>query len=71
MLFPQQLDEVGDGLEEPEGAGSIGAVARLHASEKLALHPGQVCEGAENEVDDEERLDQIDPPRLIEVVRHA
>ena len=64
-LLADQLDEVGDRLEEPERAGAVRAVAELHAPEHLALDPGHVGERAEQQVDDQERLDRGDPPGLV------
>src|SRR5581483_4666221 len=63
-LLADELDEVGDRLQEAELAGPVGPVAELHPSHHLALDERQVGEQAEEEVDDEERLEQRDPPRL-------
>src|SRR5262249_6323188 len=63
-LLADELDQVGDRLEEAERAGAVRPVAELHPSEGLALEPGRVRERDHHEVDDEERLGQRDPPRL-------
>ena len=61
-LLADQLDEVGDRLQEPVGAGAVRAVAQLHPPHHLALGERQVREADEDEVDDDERLDRGDPP---------
>ena len=55
-LLADELDEVGDRLEEPERPGAVRPVAELHAAEELALEPGRVGEGDHDEVDDDEAL---------------
>src|SRR5262249_14547142 len=40
-------------------------VAELHPAEQLALEPGQVREADEQHVDDDDRLDDRDPPGLV------
>ena len=61
-LLADQLDEVGDRLQEPVGAGAVRAVAQLHPPHHLPLGERQVREADEDEVDDDERLDRGDPP---------
>src|SRR5205823_680983 len=50
--------------EEPVRSGAVRAVATLHPAEELALEEGRVRERDHHQVDDHERLDQRDPPRL-------
>ena len=69
-LLPDQLHEVGDGLQEPEGPRAVRPVAELHAPEQLALEPGRVRESEQDEVDDQERLDGVDPPGLVQLLGH-
>src|SRR5262249_17487610 len=64
-LLADELDEVGDRLQEPERAGPVGPIAELHAAEQLALQPGRVGERDHDQVDDHERLDERDPPHLV------
>ena len=45
-LLADQLDQVGDRLQEPERARAVRPVAELHPAEQLALEPGRVGEGA-------------------------
>src|SRR4029453_5481890 len=66
-LLADQLHEIRDRLQEAERAGAIRAVTELHAPEELPLDPGHVGEHAEQQVDDDRGLDQVDPPRLVHV----
>src|SRR5439155_10777178 len=61
-LLPDQLDQVRDRLQEPEGPGAVRPVAELHPAEHLALHPRHVGEREQQQVDDHEGLDERDPP---------
>jgi hypothetical protein len=69
-LLADQLDEVGDRLQQPEGTGAIRAVAVLHAPEQLAFEPRRVREGEHDEVDDHQCLDERDPPDFLHLERH-
>ena len=64
-----ELHEVGDRLQQAERAGAVRAVAELHPAHHLPLDQRQVREEAEQDVDDDQRLDERDPPRLVR--RHA
>src|SRR5206468_3162033 len=63
-LLADELQQVGDGLQQAVGARPIGPVAELHAPHDLALEQGRVGEGEEDDVDDHDRLDDRDPPGL-------
>src|SRR5262249_30247330 len=63
-LLADELHEVGDRLQQSERACTVRAVAELHAAHDLALRQGEVCEQQQDDVDDDERLDEQDPPRL-------
>ena len=63
-LLAQQLDQVGDRLQQPEPARAVGPVALLHSPDQLPLEPGGVGEREQHEVRDHECLDERDPPRL-------
>ena len=39
VLLAHELDQVGDRLEQAEGACAVRPVAKLHAAEELALEP--------------------------------
>ena len=55
-LLPDQLDEVGDRLQQAVGADAVRPVAELHAAHHLALGERQVRERDEHEVDHDEAL---------------
>ena len=63
-LLADELDQVGDRLEQAERAGAVRAVAELHPSEHLSLEPGRVGEGGHDQVDHDRHRDDRDPPRL-------
>ena len=63
-LLADELDQVGDRLQQAERPGAVRADAELHAPEQLALDQRRVGERDEDEVDDHDRLDQRDPPDL-------
>src|SRR5207248_10847140 len=54
----------GERLEEPVRPGAVRPVAELHPAEELPLEERRVREREHDEVDDHERLDEADPPRL-------
>ena len=62
VFLGEGLDAVGDGLEEAEGAGAVGAEAVLNAAEALALEDSgegeESREGREDRDDAERTLDQ-------------
>ena len=60
VLLADQLAEVGDRLQEAERADAVGAVARLHAADQLALEDGHEREEGHQPVGEDERLDQRD-----------
>ncbi len=64
-LLADELEEVGDRLEEPELAGAVRSVTELHPPHQLPLDQRQVREEPEEDVDDDHRLDQRDPPGLF------
>ena len=66
-LLADELHQVGDRLQQAEGAGAVRPVAELHAAHDLALGERQVGEADHDEVDDHERLDHADPPGLVSV----
>src|SRR5262249_6662878 len=74
-FLADQLQQVGDRLQEPERTGTVRAVAELHPPHHLALGKRQGRERDQGDVDDHERLDQRDPPGLAVDVenerRHA
>src|SRR5581483_559696 len=63
-LLADELDEVGDRLQEAELAGAVRAVAELHPAHQLPLDQRQVGEEAEDDVDDHQSFDEGDPPGL-------
>src|SRR4029079_1869581 len=70
-LLPDQLDEVGDRLQEAVRPDAVRAVAQLHATHDLALGERQIRKRDEDEVDDDVSLDRRDPPRLGVVARRG
>ena len=58
----QQLEEVGDRLQEAVRAGAVRPVAELHPRHHLPLGERQVGERHHDEVDHDEGLDQAHPP---------
>src|SRR5207237_622740 len=63
-LLADELDEVGERLQQALRPGAIRPVAVLHPAEQLPLEPGRVGERDHHEVDDHEGLDDRDPPGL-------
>ena len=53
-LLVEQLEQVGDRLQEPFGADAVGAVAQLHPPHHLPLGERQVGERDQDEVDHDE-----------------
>ncbi len=65
LLLREELEDVGEGLHQPERPDAVRAVAALEAPEQLAL--GDQHDGHELEADgeDHDRLDDLDPPGLV------
>ena len=64
VLLEDELRGVGDGLEEPEGAVDVGPGAGLHAGQAAALHPQDHDDGQDEEGQQEDGLEQREPPGL-------
>src|ERR1043166_571452 len=58
LLLEEELDDVGDGLQEPERPDAVGAGARLDVPADLALGVDQVGHHPEQRIEDDEHLDQ-------------
>jgi hypothetical protein len=63
-LLPGELDDVGEGLAQSDGADPVGAVAVLEAADQLALGHGQDRHDREDAEEDHQRLDDHHPGRL-------
>ena len=64
VLLEEQLDPVGDGLQQPEGAHAGGPQAHLDASDHLSLDPGHVGRHQEEDAEHHPDLDHHDDERL-------
>ncbi len=63
-LLVEQLEQVGDRLQQAVRAGPVRAVAHLHPGHHLPLGEREVGERDHDEVDHDEALDERDPPDL-------
>ena len=60
LLLGQQLEHVGERLEQPEGPDAVRADARLEAAEQLALEQQDQRHHLEDEREDHDRLHDLD-----------
>ena len=65
LLLRRELDDLGDRREHPERADPVGPVPALEAAEQLALGDRHDRDQLEGDHGDHERLDDLDPPRLV------
>ena len=65
LLLGQQLDDVGQRLQRAERADAVGAVAVLEAAQQLALGDQHDRDDLEADGEDDDRLDDLDPPGLV------
>ena len=66
-LLADQLEDVGERLQQPDRADAVRPVAVLEAADQLALDHGQHRDDHEDDQEDHDRLDDHDPGRLGEV----
>ena len=64
LLLREQLEHVGERLEQAVGADAVGAEARLEAAEQLALEQQDQRHDLEHEDEDHDRLDDLDERAL-------
>src|SRR4029079_6927556 len=70
-LLADQINQVGDRMQKPERPGAVGPVAELHPAQHLALDQRHVREGQQQQVDDQERLDDRDPPGVCHLATYT
>src|SRR5207244_1129688 len=64
LLLREQLEDVGERLEQAPGPHAIRAVARLEAAEQLALEQHEQRQDLEHDQEDHERLHHLHEPGL-------
>ena len=58
VLLEEELDPVGDRLEEPEGTHPLRADPILHVADHLSLHPDDERNAEQHESEDDQNLDR-------------
>ncbi len=75
VLLEEELDPVGQGLGDPEGAGPVGPDPALHVRDDLALEPDHQHDRHHQGAEDHQHLDQHDeedrPAHTVGVERVA
>ena len=67
VFLDEELDSVGNGLEQTVGANAHGAEASLHVGHELAFDEDDVAGDERDDGDDDNTTDEFDPPGLEEL----
>ena len=64
-LLEGELDAVGDGLQQTEGSGAVGAGSVLHERHDAALEPGREQREQQKRHEDDQDLEHHQPERVL------